>query len=574
MARYHIETYGCTSNRGESRQIEQALRDGGHHPADGPESADVAILNTCTVVEKTERNMLRRAEELDAETPADLVVTGCMALAQGEEFRNADIEADVLPLGRRPQHVLNGECPTVTPDTEPVIDGVVGILPIARGCMSDCSYCITKQATGRIEVAAGGGRTSRRPAHWSTPARREIRITGQDTGVYGWDRNQGESLLPELLDRICTEIDGDFRVRGDGQSQRESTASARNWPSCSRPTTNCTASCTRRSSLEATPCTADMRRQHEVGEYVEVVETFDDRLDYWTLSTDFIVGFPTEDDHDFQQTMALLRETRPEKINVTRFSKRPGTDAADMKGLGGTLKKERSKAMSELKMDVVAEAYEAMVESDEAREVLLVEGRHRRVAGGLRRGLSTGRHRRRRRARAGTGRVRRLRDNQPQHRLRLRRTGQLRRNAGRIGRAWADCAQSTGFSRAELRSVGRVQPGRTPLSWPGSRTGRSGRAARRTTAALVRSCRRRRRPAPGVQAVARTGASGVVSLVSPNSMTSSSARLTSWSRPASSTSASTRVAGTTSRKVCWSPATATANVSTTRSVIRSVASET
>jgi len=141
---------------------------------------------------------------------------------------------------------------------------------------------------------------------------KEIRITGQDTGVYGWDRNQGESLLPELLDRICTEIDGDFRVQsGDGQSQRESTASARNWPSCSRPTTNCTASCTRRSSLEATPLAADMRRQHEVGEYVEVVETFDDRLDYWTLSTDFIVGFPTEDDHDFQQTMALLRETRP-----------------------------------------------------------------------------------------------------------------------------------------------------------------------------------------------------------------------------------------------------------------------
>ena len=50
MARYHIETYGCTANRGESRDIERALRDGGHHPADGPAEADVAILNTCTVV--------------------------------------------------------------------------------------------------------------------------------------------------------------------------------------------------------------------------------------------------------------------------------------------------------------------------------------------------------------------------------------------------------------------------------------------------------------------------------------------------------------------------------------------
>jgi tRNA A37 methylthiotransferase MiaB len=68
--------------------------------------------------------------------------------------------------------------------------------------------------------------------------------------------------------------------------------------------------------------------------------------------------------------MALLRETRPEKINVTRFSKRPGTDAADMKGLGGTKKKERSKAMSELKREVVGDAYEAMV--GDRREVLAV----------------------------------------------------------------------------------------------------------------------------------------------------------------------------------------------------------
>ena len=69
--------------------------------------------------------------------------------------------------------------------------------------------------------------------------------------------------------------------------------------------------------------------------------------------------------------MALLRETRPEKINVTRFSKRPGTDAAEMKGLGGQTKKDRSKAMSELKMDVTGEAYEEMI--GDVKRVLLTE---------------------------------------------------------------------------------------------------------------------------------------------------------------------------------------------------------
>src|SRR6056297_2016921 len=69
--------------------------------------------------------------------------------------------------------------------------------------------------------------------------------------------------------------------------------------------------------------------------------------------------------------MELLRETSPEKINVTRFSKRPGTDAADMKGLGGQVKKDRSKEMSEVKREIVGEAYESMV--GETHEVLVVE---------------------------------------------------------------------------------------------------------------------------------------------------------------------------------------------------------
>jgi len=209
MARYHIETYGCTSNRGESAAIESALRDAGHYRVDSPTEADVAIMNSCTVVEKTERNMLRRAKELEAET-ADLIVTGCMALAQGEEFREHDVDAQILHWDDVPQAVTNGECPTPGPGTEPVLDGVVGILPIARGCMSDCSYCITKQATGKIDSPPVEENVEKARALVHAGAK-ELRVTGQDTGVYGWD--DGERKLHTLLDRICSEIDGEFRVR-------------------------------------------------------------------------------------------------------------------------------------------------------------------------------------------------------------------------------------------------------------------------------------------------------------------------------------------------------------------------
>jgi threonylcarbamoyladenosine tRNA methylthiotransferase CDKAL1 len=367
MARYHIETYGCTSNQGESRYIEQALRDGGHYRAEGPEDADVAILNTCTVIEKTERNMIRRAEELQSATN-DLIVTGCMALAQGEEFEDAGIDAQILHWDEVPTAVLNGECPTPTPDSKPILDGTIGILPIARGCMSNCSYCITKFATGKIDSPSveENVRKARALVHAGA---KEIRITGQDTGVYGWDK--GERQLHTLLDEIC-QIEGDFRVR-------VGMANPKGVHGIQKELAEVFAKHDKLYNFLHAPVQSgsndvlgDMRRQHQVEEYVEVVETFDDHLDYWTLSTDFIVGFPTETDADHQMSMALLRETRPEKVNITRFSKRPGTDAAKMKGLGGTLKKERSKEMSTAKHEIVGGAYEEMVGTVQ-RDCLVVE---------------------------------------------------------------------------------------------------------------------------------------------------------------------------------------------------------
>ena len=366
MARYYIETYGCTSNHGETQAIERRLRDAGHRKTD-LETADVAILNTCTVVETTEDRMRRRAETL-SETTADLIVTGCMALAQSEAFE--DLDARVRHWDAVPGAVGNGECPTTTDGTEPVLDGIVGILPIARGCMSNCSYCITKEATGRIDSppVEENVRRARSLVHAGA---KELRITGQDTGVYGWDRNQGESLLPELLDRICSEIDGEFRVRvgmanpRGVYSVREELASVfaahdKLYNFLHVPV---------QSGSEAV--LSDMRRSHGVEEYRGIVETFDEYLSYWTLSTDFLVGFPTETDADHKQSVRLLEETRPEKVNVTRFSKRPGTDAADLHGLGGQIKKDRSKELSERKRELVAAAYADMV--GDRRKVLVVQ---------------------------------------------------------------------------------------------------------------------------------------------------------------------------------------------------------
>jgi MiaB-like tRNA modifying enzyme len=233
--------------------------------------------------------------------------------------------------------------------------------------MSNCSYCITKFATGRVDSPPVEENVEKARALVHAGAK-EIRVTGQDTGVYGWDT--GDRKLPELLDRIC-DIDGDFRVRlgmanpGGIHGIHEELVEVFAENEKLYDFIHAPVQSGSDEVLEA------MRRQHRVDKFEEIVETFDDRLDHWTLSTDFIVGFPTETDADHERSMELLERVRPEKINVTRFSKRPGTDAADMKGLGGTIKKERSKAMSELKREICTETHASMV--GETHTVLAVE---------------------------------------------------------------------------------------------------------------------------------------------------------------------------------------------------------
>ncbi|MFB6086483.1 MAG: tRNA (N(6)-L-threonylcarbamoyladenosine(37)-C(2))-methylthiotransferase [Halodesulfurarchaeum sp.] len=365
MARYYIETYGCTANRGESRAIERRLRDGGHRPVESPAAADAVILNTCTVIETTEDNMLRRARELQSE--AELIVTGCMALAQGSAFAEADVDTRVVGWDEVPDAVANGECPTITPDTEPVLDGVIGILPLARGCMSDCSYCITKAATGRIDSPPVEENLDRARELLEAGAR-EIRITGQDTGVYGLDH--GEHWLPDLLRGIC-DLEGDFRVR---------LGMANPWGihPIREEIAGLMAECPELYNFIHLPVQSgsddvlrDMRRQHSVAEFREIVDTFDRTLEEWTLATDFVVGFPTEREADYRASVDLLEAVEPETINVTRFSKRPGTDAAQMKGLGGTTKKERSRDLSERKEAILGQVHENLLGA--RREVLVAE---------------------------------------------------------------------------------------------------------------------------------------------------------------------------------------------------------
>ena len=92
----------------------------------------------------------------------------------------------------------------------------------------------------------------------------------------------------------------------------------------------------------------DMKRGHTAETFRDVVQQFRDKFEKFTISTDIIVGFPTETEEDFNKTIELVEETRPEIVNLSRYSQRPGTDAAEMVQIDVSEVKRRSKITYEL----------------------------------------------------------------------------------------------------------------------------------------------------------------------------------------------------------------------------------
>ena len=91
-----------------------------------------------------------------------------------------------------------------------------------------------------------------------------------------------------------------------------------------------------------------MKRGHTVETIRNVLRKFRAKFDSFTISTDIIVGYPTETQEDFEKTIELLNETRPDIVNLSRYSQRPGTEAAEMVQLDVLKVKKRSKQVSEL----------------------------------------------------------------------------------------------------------------------------------------------------------------------------------------------------------------------------------
>ncbi len=369
--RFYIETFGCTANSGNSQDASAALIELGHIPSTLDE-ADAVIVNTCAVTAKTERKILRRIKELQGER---LVICGCIPAALPSFFRGIPCKKQMGILGReaalqiaslfsqsgqfqldqthsgpknsaasspqiasRPALILSaGNFP---------VQEYAGIINIAEGCCGSCTYCIVRQARGRL--------VSKSSSNILEEARRligmgvaEIRLAAQDTASYGADRG---CRLPELLDRLAS-LPGDFMIRvGMMNPDSLKMQLAEMILALKSPKVFRFLHIPLQSGSD--DVLKSMGRRYTAQDFVDIVQELRSSLPDICINTDIICGFPGETEDDFLKTLNTVRQVAPDKVNVTRFSSRPGTPAARLYDMPDRIKKDRSRHITALWLEI------------------------------------------------------------------------------------------------------------------------------------------------------------------------------------------------------------------------------
>ena len=339
-------------NQGDS-EILRALVARRHELAAAPEQSDAVVVNSCAVVGFTERKVLRevRRHKLAGRR---VILTGCLpganpraALASG-----ADV---VLPLQSIAEinSALEGRAVHIaSPPAKPELPklrhrgSAIAIVAISEGCLGACSYCATRFARGRLRSFPVES-IVKEVEHALRQGYREVQLTSQDTAVYGRDIS---ATLPELLNELV-ELPYEFRIRVGMMNPTyareifdgllKAFESEKIYKFLHLPV---------QSGSDAV--LRHMRRGYTVGEFLELVTEFRRRFPESTLSTDVIVGYPTESGEDFEETYTLVQEIKPEVLNITRFSPRPGTEAAKLRDLHDWIKKERSRRLTRLMREI------------------------------------------------------------------------------------------------------------------------------------------------------------------------------------------------------------------------------
>ncbi|MFH1398601.1 MAG: tRNA (N(6)-L-threonylcarbamoyladenosine(37)-C(2))-methylthiotransferase [Candidatus Woesearchaeota archaeon] len=350
MVRIYIETYGCPANQNDSEIMAGLLQKAGYTIVKNPQASSIIILNTCIVKDQTHSKMLHRILGLTKIYPKKrLIVAGCLAQLK------LPIPADVTLIGPHnitdivkvvKQNISSIQSQYTTKINLPRIsqNSVIHKVQILEGCTGSCTYCIVKfvkpllfsypQKAILQEVRTGLANGAK-----------EIWLTSQDNGAYMLDK-ASKSKLPELLSAI-DKIKGKFWVRVGMMNPDnilpvidkliDAYKSEKVFKFIHIPVQSGNNEILRL-----------MNRRYSAKDFRYIVSSFRKAFPEITIATDIICGFPTETKAQFQDTLDLVEELKPDALNISRFMPRPLTKAKQMEQLDPMLKKQRTGQLTKL----------------------------------------------------------------------------------------------------------------------------------------------------------------------------------------------------------------------------------
>ncbi len=352
----HIKSYGCQMNVYDAQRMVDTLAPQGFVETAGVDDADLVILNTCHIREKasekvySELGRLRPAKDAAARDgrTMNIVVAGCVAQAEGNEIIRRAPVVDVvvgpqsyhhLPqlLARAKTHgrALETEFPAedkfgfLPPPSRQAIRarGISSFVTVQEGCDKFCTFCVVPYTRG-AEVSRPVGKIADDVKRLVDNGVREITLIGQNVNAYHGEGPDGRPWPLGTLLRHLAEIPGIVRLRYSTSHPRdvdETLIEAHRDLDALMPLVHLPVQSGSDRMLLA------MNRKHTADDYRRVIDRFRKVRQDIAFSSDFIVGFPGENEEDFAATLALVAQIGYAGAYSFKYSPRPGTPAAEMR---------------------------------------------------------------------------------------------------------------------------------------------------------------------------------------------------------------------------------------------------
>ncbi|MBK6765806.1 MAG: tRNA (N6-isopentenyl adenosine(37)-C2)-methylthiotransferase MiaB [bacterium] len=343
--RVYMRTYGCQMNVSDSQTIESMLADSGYRFCDSPEDADVVLVNTCMIRESAEVRALGQLANLSSlkkGNPGRVIgIMGCVAQAKRKEILDSHPYVDIvvgpdsyrrLPLLLEERFISPPGTPGLLETTlmrEELYDdivprhhgGVTAFVTIIRGCDKFCSFCVVPRTRGR-ERSRPLPSILREIEHLVSQGVRDIMLLGQNVDSYRW---QGRDFADCLL--AVAELPGVVRVRymtshPTDISDKLLQVMGSHEKIC--PYLHLPVQSGNNRIL------SEMNRPYTRERYLDIISRARRYVPGLALSTDIIVGFPTESEHEFEDTVRLMEEVRYDTAFTFKYSERPLTKAAKL----------------------------------------------------------------------------------------------------------------------------------------------------------------------------------------------------------------------------------------------------